>query len=52
MGLPKYINGKRRPGSDEAIKQKRTRFKTYKALNNEKKSNEVEKAKAAYNEAK
>jgi hypothetical protein len=26
---------------DEAIKQKRTRFKTYKALDNESKSNEV-----------
>ena len=37
---------------DEAIKQKHTRNKTYKALNNESKSNEVEKAKAAYNEAK
>jgi predicted CopG family antitoxin len=37
---------------DEAIKQKRTRFKIYKALNNESKSNEVEKAKATYNEAK
>jgi hypothetical protein len=33
------------------IKQKRTHFKTYKALDNESKSNEVEKAKAAYNEA-
>jgi hypothetical protein len=37
---------------DEAIKQKRTHFKTYKALGNESKSNEVEKANAAYNEAK
>jgi hypothetical protein len=37
---------------DEAIKQRCTRFKTYKALDNESKSNEVEKAKAAYNESK
>ena len=37
---------------DEAFKQKRTRFKIYKALDNESKSNEVEKAKAAYTEAK
>ena len=36
----------------EAIKQKRTSFKIYKALDNESKSNEVEKAKAAYTEAK
>jgi hypothetical protein len=35
---------------EDIIKQKRTRFKIYKALDNESKSNKVEKAKAAYNE--
>jgi hypothetical protein len=37
---------------DEEIKQKHTRFKIYKALDKKSKSNEVEEAKAAYNEAK
>jgi hypothetical protein len=53
----KSINGKKgtwwwKDKVDEAIKQKRTRFKTYKALDNKSKSNEVEKTKADYNEAK
>ena len=36
----------------EAIKQKRTRFNIHKAVDNKSKSDEVEKAKAAYTEAK
>ena len=37
---------------DEAIKQKRTLFNIYKVVDNKSKSNEVQKAKAAYTEAK
>ena len=37
---------------DKAFKQKRTRFNIYKAVDNKSKSDEVEKAKAAYTEAK
>ena len=58
MGLPKTINGKSRTGVGSIMLMKpsnrnaRVRFNIYKVVDNKSKSNEVEKAKAAYNEAK